>query len=378
MDYPHPLVTLRPDGSFDHSKVYDAGIGAWDKVAIAYGYQDFPLGTDETRALTAVLDEGHKKDLWYLSNQDLDAHPRVDQWSNGTDAVAELKRMMEVRRVALSRFGEQAIRLNEPMATIEEVLVPLYLHHRYQVEAAASSVGGIYFTYALRGDGREPVRYAPAAEQKAAVDALLATLKPSELVLPADLLRKIPPRPSGYGATRELFPRYTGQMFDAIAPAVVAADLVAGYLLDDARAARLVQQHALDPTMPGLDWVLDRVLQATANPATANAYEAEIGRAVHRVVIERLMTLAGNAEMPQVRALATGRLLPYRNLTLSEPTDAVSAHRMAIAADVRRFLDRPLAPAARLEIPAVPPGAPIGEPAMDWLRRIEPPCSVWD
>jgi hypothetical protein len=301
----------------------------------------------------------------------------VDQWSNGTDAVAELKRMMEVRRVALSRFGEQTIRLNEPMATIEEVLVPLYLHHRYQVEAAASSVGGIYFVYAMRGDGREPVRPAPAVEQKAAVDALLATLKPSELALPLDLLRKIPPRPSGYGMSRELFPRYTGQMFDAISPSVVAADLVAGFLLDDARAARLVEQHALDPNMPGLDWVLDRVLQATSNPSTTNGYEAEIGRAVHRVVIERLMTLAGGAEMPQVRAIAMARLLPYKNVTI-EPTDAVSAHRAAIAADVRRFLDRPLAPTTRLEIPTAPPGAPIGEPGMDWLRRLEPPCSIWE
>jgi hypothetical protein len=378
MDYPHPLVTLRPDGSLDYSKVYDVGIGAWDKVAITYGYQDFPAGTDEATALAAILEGGHKKDLWYLSNQDLDAHPRVDQWSNGTDAVAELARMMEVRRVALSRFGEQAIKLNEPMATMEEVLVPLYLHHRYQVEAAASSVGGIYFTYAMRGDGRDPVRHAPAAEQKAAVDALLATLRPSVLALPADLLRKIPPRPSGYGMSRELFPRYTGQMFDAIAPAVVAANLVAGLLLDEARAARLVEQHALDPTMPGLKWVLDRVLQATANPTATNPYEAEVGRAVQRVFIERLMTLAASAEMPQVRAVAMARLEPYRNYrtVTVEPTDADSAHRAAISADVRRFLDRPLAPTTRLEIPSAPPGAPIGEPAMDWLRRLEPPCSV--
>ena len=35
MDYPHPLVTLRPDGSLDISSVYARGIGAWDKVAIA-------------------------------------------------------------------------------------------------------------------------------------------------------------------------------------------------------------------------------------------------------------------------------------------------------------------------------------------------------
>ena len=181
------------------------------------------------------------------------------QWSNGTDAAAELKRMMAIRKFALARFGEQAIKRDEPMATIEEVLVPLYLHHRYQVEAATSTVGGIYFTYAMRGDGREPVKPAPAAEQHAALDAVMETLKPSELALPRELLAKIPPRPSGYGNSRELFPRYTGQMFDAITPAVVASDMTLGSLLNDTRAARLVEQHALDPTLPGLEAVIDQL-----------------------------------------------------------------------------------------------------------------------
>src|SRR6185369_11909960 len=89
MDYPHPLVTLKPDGSLDISKVYDVGIGAWDKVAITYGYQDFPPGTDEKAALSAILDASIKKDLLFLTNQDNESHPRVDWWSNGTDAGAE-------------------------------------------------------------------------------------------------------------------------------------------------------------------------------------------------------------------------------------------------------------------------------------------------
>jgi hypothetical protein len=379
MDYPHPLVTMRADGSLDYSKVYDVGIGAWDKVAITFGYSDFPAGTDEAPALAGILDGGHKKDLWYLSNQDMDAHPRVDQWSNGTDAAAELKRMMAIRRLALNRFGEQAIKLNEPMATIEDVLVPLYLHHRYQVEAAASTVGGIYFVYSMRGDGRTPVTFANAAEQRAALDVVLATLKPAELALPRDLLTKIPPRPSGYGSTRELFPRYTGQMFDAIAPAVVAANMTVGFLLDDARAARMIEQHALDPTLPGLDAVIDQLVTATFGAETASPYEAEISRAVQRVVVEHLMTLAANADMPQVRAIATLKLQQRMQRMTSAPTTgaAAQAHGTLLAADIKRFLDRPMAPAARMEIPAVPPGAPIGEPGMDWLRRVEPWCGEW-
>jgi hypothetical protein len=369
---------MNPDNSFDSSKVYDVGIGAWDKVAITFGYQDFPAGTDEPQGLATILEEGHKKDLWYLTNQDLGAHARVDQWSNGTNSVAELKRMLDMRRVALSRFGEQAIKRDEPMATLEEVLVPLYLHHRYQVEATASTVGGLYFAYALRGDGLEPVRFAPAADQRAAVQALIGTLTPGELTLPVDLLKKIPPRPSGYDRSRELFPRYTGQMFDAITPAVVAANLTVGFLLDDARAARLVEQHALDPTLPGLEWVLDELIAATSKPKTASPYEAEIARAVQRVVMEHVMTLASGADMPQVRALATARLLPWKSMPAPSTTNADSAHRVALAEDIRRFLDRPLTPVTRGDQPNAPPGAPIGEPDMDWLRRVEPPCSAWE
>jgi hypothetical protein len=379
LDYPHPLVTLKADGTLDYSSVYDVGIGEWDKVAITYGYQDFPPGTDEARALTGILDEAWKGDIRYMTNQDLGANPRVDQWANGTDPAAELRRMMDVRRAALNRFGEQAIRRDEPLALMEEVLVPLYLHHRYQVDAAASAIGGLHYIYALRGDGREPVRFVPAAEQRAAIDALMAAIKPSELALPAPLLKKIPPRPSGYGSHRELFPRYTGQMFDAITPAVVVADLVVSNLFNSQRAARLVEQHALDPSLPGLGDLIDQVFAATFNAPTATAYEAEIARAVQRVVVEGLTTLAGSAPMPQVRAMASLKL-QQRMTNMSRSSNGAEdahAHETLLAADIKRFLERPSTPATRLDIPNAPPGAPIGEPAMDWLRRIEPPCGWW-
>jgi hypothetical protein len=375
LDYPHPLVTLKPDGTLDHSQVYDTGIGEWDKIAIRYGYQDFPKGTDEKAALDAIIEEGHKQDLFYLTNQDLGAHANVNQWSNGTNAAEELERMMKVRTAALSRFGETAIRKGEPLATIEEVLVPLYLHHRYQVEAAASVVGGLHYTYALRGGGTEPVRFAPAADQARALDAILATLAPSALALPRPLLKILPPRPSGYGQTRELFPRYTGQMFDAITPAVSAADMTIGLLLNEARAARLVEQNALDRTTPGLHGVIDKLLAATFSPASADAYHAEIQRAVQRVAIEHLMTLAANADMSQVRAIASAKLKARAAALPSAGTTPAAAHGSLLAADIHRFLDRPAAPATRIALPAPPPGAPIGEPAMEWLRRLEPQCS---
>ena len=382
MDYPHPLVTLKPDGSLDASDVYARGAGEWDKVAIAWGYGQFPPGTDEAASLKRILDEAWQRDVRFLTNQDLTAHPRADWWSNGTDAAAELVRMLEVRRSALARFGENAIRAGRPLATLEETLVPLYLHHRYQVEAAASVLGGQHFVYAVRGDGREPLRRASAAEQEAALAALLRTLDPADLRLPDAVLRAIPPRPPGHEAHRELFPRYTGIVFDALSPAVVAADLTVGQILDPERASRLVEQKALDPTLPGLDDVLDRLRRAAAARPGRSPYEAEIARAVDRVVADRIMALAGSARMPQVRALATDalRALAARGAGprgSAAPDRLEAAHLALLTRDVERFLQRPAASWTAPAAAQAPPGPPIGgEPALDYLRSFVPDCAA--
>ncbi|HEX9564768.1 MAG TPA: zinc-dependent metalloprotease [Gemmatimonadaceae bacterium] len=384
MDYPHPLVTLRPDGSLDPSRVYTNEIGEWDKVAITFGYSDFAEGTNEAQALQRILDQAWTRDVRYMTNQDLGAHARVNQWSNGTNAATELNRMLDVRRAALSRFGENAIRGGMPMAQIEEVLVPLYLHHRYQLEAAANVIGGMHYIYAMRGDGREPVRMATAGEQYQALGGLMRSMSPAELALPTDLLKKIPPRPSGYGRSRELFPRYTGLMFDAITPAVVASTHVVGTLLTNDRAARLVEQKAIDPSLPGLEDVIDTLVAASFGATARTPYEQEVKRAVERVVLDELMDLAGSAPMSQVRAIATLKLQQRATAlgqvaTSRQGGEATVAQATLLSGDITRFLTRPANPVAiRFPSAAAPPGAPIGDSAMEWLLRLEPPCDWWN
>ena len=374
MDYPHPLVTLRNDGTMDFTDVYTKSIGEWDKVAIRYGYGVFPEAT-EAAELKKVLDSAWDKDIKYMTNQDSDLHPRVDQWQNGTDMGAELTRMMGIRRAGLERFGETAIQKDWPMAMIEEVLVPLYLHHRYAVEAAASTVAGQNYIYAFRGDGRVPVEWVPAAAQRAALDALLGTIKPSELTLSTAVLSKVPPRPSGYGRTRELFPRYTGGAFDPITPAIVAADMTVGFLLTNDRAARMVAQAAVNPSLPGLNDVITRVIDATFGAKAATPYEAEIKRAVERVVVDRLIDLADTAPMSQVRAIATHHLKALQSRA-GAGTVPDMAHYALLASDVKRFLERPSAPARDYAAPVTPPGAPIGDMAMEYLSRYFEMCAV--
>ncbi len=370
MDYPHPLVKLGSNGAIDLSDAYAVGIGAWDKEAIKYGYSDFAPGTDEARALDGVLAGARAKGLFFLTDQDArpagSAHPNTHLWDNGTDAAAELARVLRVRRAALDRFGEAAIRKGEPLALLEEVLVPLYLHHRYQVEAAVKVVGGQYYTYSVRGDGQEAQHAVPPEEQRRALSAVLATLSPRELVIPRAVLAKLPPRPSGYPEHRELFDKITDPVFDAISPAAAAADMVAQLLFNPERAARLVQQHALDPSQPGLAEVIDSALTA-GKPQPDDSYQAAIARAVQRVVLTRLMGLAQGGRSAEARAIATLKLRSYLaqlpEVSASELAGAAegTAHVMALATDIRRFLERPWDPQALPRPFAPPPGMPIGQ-----------------
>ena len=374
MDYPHPQEKLRDDGTIDITQAYQARIGDWDKVAINYGYRVLPAG-DEPAALARILNDAWAKDIRYMTNQDTDANPRVDQWSNGLNQADELNRLMKVRRAALNRLGEHTIRKGAPMATIEEPLVPIYMYHRFTVESAASMIGGIDYIYAMRGDGRTPTKWESAANQRKALEALANTLKPSELTVPKQILDAIPPRPPGFGMHRELFNRTTGEGFDPLSPAMIAADVTIGFTLQFTRAARMVAQHAIDPSLPGLEEVIDRFTKATFDASTANAYEAEVRRAEVRVLVDRVMWLATASPNAQVRAIASLKLSKLSKRLTAETgvNEAEQASRALLAADIKRFLERPTEPARIIPAPDAPPGAPIGDYPLDWLAL--PP---WD
>jgi hypothetical protein len=380
MDYPHMLVTLKPNGEMDLSNAYPQKIGDWDKVSINWGYNDFPKGTDEKAALAKILNDAWAKDLRYMSNQDMDAHPRVEQWSNGVDQSAELMRLLAIRNSSLDQVGARTIPNDRPMATIEDVIVPLYLHHRYATEATATSLGGQDYIYAMRGDGRQPTKWVPVADQQKALNALMATLSLKALALPKSLLTLIPPRPDGYGRTRELFPRFTGSVFDALTPAFVAGDMTMSFMLTNERSARMVEQKAVDPTLPGLDDVTERLITTVFDAKPGDAYQNEISHGLQRILAGHLMNLAATSPMGQVRAIATYKLKSIQTKLNGRGAIAIAsvgdrAHAQSLSTDIARFLEHPSD--ATLRIPAMlpaPPGAPIGEAAMDYLLGLDPSC----
>lgn len=377
MDYPPPVVKLAPDGTLDLSGAYAAGIGAWDKIAIKWGYSDFAPGVDEHAALDKILGDAFHDGLRYLTDQD--ARPAGSSssvahlWDSGPNAVDELNSIMQIRAAALRRFGENNIQNGAPLATIEDVLVPIYMFHRYQTEAASKLIGGMDYTFALRGDGEVPTQIIAPAEQRRALVAVLSTLKPEALALPDPLLKIIPPRPPDYPRDRELFTIRTSPAFDALAPAESAARHTLQFLFNPERTARLIQFHALDPQNPGLDEMLEAILNVTWKAPHLKGYNGEIAKTVDYVVLYDLMALSANEQASSaVRAVVSLKLHDLKEW-LNSPAGALKVipdqpHIFFASHQIELFEKDP----KRIELspPVEPPdGPPIGTAGMldcDW------------
>jgi Met-zincin/Domain of unknown function (DUF5117) len=371
MDYPPPVIQLA-SGAIDLSKAYAVGIGEWDKVAIDYGYRDFPAGVNEQQELDNILRRATGKGLLFISDGDSrpegGAHPLSHLWDSGSNAVDELNRMMAVRATAMENFSANAIRMGEPMSTLEDVLVPVYLLHRYQAEAASKAIGGLYYTYAVRGDGQKIVERVSGAEQRRALDALLATIKPATLTLSDRLLKLMPPAAEGYGHTREDFRSRTGLTFDPLGAAESAADITINLLLNPERAARLVQYHAEDASEPSLAEVIDKLIAATWRAPDAPGLSGEVQRAIDMVALYRLMTLAANESAPgEVRAIALSKLTALRDWTpaASANSELIALHRFAVA-EIKHFETNPREIGVPRP-PLAPPGMPIGDDERDFV-----------
>ncbi|MBC8167044.1 MAG: zinc-dependent metalloprotease [Bryobacteraceae bacterium] len=359
MDYPHPLALLTGSGAPDLTKAYSEGVGEWDKVAVAWGYSE--LGQDgEKAALNALLSKAYSQGLRFITDGDSrpagSPHPASHLWDNGGNAADELDRIMQVRSRALERFGANSIREGVPMAVIEDVLVPLFLAHRYQVEAASKVLGGVDYNYALRGDGQLVTQIVPGTEQRRALASLLKTIQPEALTLKEQLLRSIPPRAFDYPRTQENFKGRTGLTFDAVAPAEAAASLTLSLVLHPERAARLAQYSSRDKSVPSVQVVIDAVVSATVAAAAPDGLGGVVKRAVDNVALYYLMALAVSETAPEeVRAMAWKKL---RGIPRIAATGADRAHLDYLTGVVERFLKDPeLIPIPKpLELP---PGQPI-------------------
>ncbi len=368
MDYPFPLIRFDDNGEIDLSDAYGVGIGDWDKRVVMYGYQDFPDTADANAERREILRKTRDSGLLYVADSDSrdpgTAHPSGNLWDNGNDAITELEHLMKVRAYALEIFGARNIRPGRPMAVIEEVLVPLYLLHRFQVQAVGKLIGGQYFTYAMRGDEQAMPVTVEAQKQQAAIAALLDTLDPDLLSLPQSLLDVIPARPPGHDLSRESFSRTTGVLFDPLAPAASAFSLTLDVLLHRDRAARMNAFHAADERLPAFNSLLDSLIGTSWQSRRRSGMEGAIQRVGSYQVLQRLMGISIDAaSTPEVRAQA---LMSIRELDdwLSKQSSKRlepewEAHYGLVRHEIALMLENPRAWAPD-QRQAPPPGPPIG------------------
>jgi len=361
MDYPVPLINIRDDGTLDVSGAYDDKIGSWDKRTVLYAYQDFPDGVDEDVARQEIISETIAAGFKYVSDNDsrsvATAHPDGNLWDNGEDAIAELEHLLRVRAIALDNFSERNIRIGRPLATIEEVLVPIYLLHRFQIKAVGKLIGGQYFNYNERGDAQALPRIVSEERQRQAIDALIATLDPAALQLPDQLVAMIPPRPPNNPKSRETFSGASGVVFDAKSPARSSVALTLKVLLDPTRAARLAQNGA-----PGLFDLSSALLEASWYQKPASGMTGAIQRQTNLQIMYAILGLAFNSAADgEVRALALDTIdgLDKWLARQSEKDSTLRAHHRFARFEIDR-LRRDPSELSNVAPVTVPPGSPIG------------------
>ncbi len=374
MDYPAPWVRAE-NGRLAFGQVYDIGIGEWDTHCVRYAYTEFDP-EDEADGLAAIVQEGLDAGYAFISDADARppgaAHPDAALWDNGSDLVAELANVSEVRRIAMESFGTGNLPEGAPVDQLHETFVPLYLYHRYQVEAACKSIGGLRYTYSVVGDGQPPTRFVEPETQRAALDAVLTTIEPGYLDIPEPVLALLAPRSFGNPVNRELFASNTSPAFDALGAASAAADLTLGFVLDPARLSRLYDQHRRDPEVPSVNEVMRRVADL-AMEGGDDLREREIRRRIQSVLVQRLIHVAQHSGAdPAVRARANAHLRDLRSRLLASDEPWIEAHARQLASVISAHLERPFdEPLPTESAHDQPPGSPIGSPAIEWLD----PCS---
>ncbi|WMS89196.1 zinc-dependent metalloprotease [Pleionea litopenaei] len=360
MDYPHPMISVEQK-SLSLKDAYAEGIGVWDKQVVRYGYSEFLQ--DEATELSKILQTSRELKLDFISDQDArpvsGLHATAHLWDNGNNAAEELKRILEVRSIALANFNQNVIPDGTPFSQIEEVLVPIYNLHRYQVEATAKLLGGRYYNYAVKGEQSLVYTSVPAGEQKAALTQLLQTLSPHQLKLEPHILALIPPKAYGYYRTRESFQGKTGPAFDPLSAAQASAAHTLNYLLNDARLTRLAQQSMTE------NLTAKTVLREISKQVLESTYDESMEQMIQmRVAQSYLMRLNGLVADPQL-PMETKAAITAERATISRWLDhTIGRTRQSdeqygfLVALVELMKDTTQVDS--WHEPQLPPGSPIG------------------
>ncbi len=366
MDYPHPYLTLEND-KINYSKAYETGIGSWDKVSVGYAYSDFPDDIDESKELNLLLENSLKEGHLFISDSDArpigGAHPKAHLWDNGSSATDELNALMQIRSKALNQLSLNHIKDGAPYSDLEDLFVPMYLLHRYQVEAVVKMIGGVDYNYAIKGPIPFSVKVVSPTQQRNALLEYLNTLNPKALKIPSHLNKLLHPRSFSNPRTRENFLSQTGVTFDYLGIASSLGDALIGMLLHPERANRLVMQFGFDKNQLSLKETLNILINNHFKKTLRNTHENQLNEIVKGSILKHLMHLGQNSLASSITKATVYEQLEALDRWLAGQSEAnfSNFYRM----EIQNYFDNPssfnLISSKRL-----PDGSPIGSFSCDY------------
>ena len=351
MDYPHPKLSLK-NGKVDFSEAYDDKIGEWDKVTVAYAYQDF-IG-DEKPQLEKILDDAFAKGFRFITDADSrskgSAHAYSHLWDNGTSAAKELENVLAIRKHAIANFSTDNVRSKTPYSVLEDVFVPLYFFHRFQTDATSKIIGGLDYAYAVKGQKELIVKRVDGNTQRDALKSILKTINVDEIAIPKKLLALFPPRAYGYGRTRESFKSKTGVAFDPYGAVQTATAYTLEFLLHPDRANRLVQHKSLDKNQLGFTEVINDLMKVAFDKKYNDSYHQALQEVVQVEVLNAMFTLVSNKNVyPQVKSVLNKT---FTKLMMK----GNGSHYLEMIVDYKKNPSK----FVKIDAPKIPDGSPIG------------------
>lgn len=367
MDYPHPQFELDGD-QISAANAYGVGLGKWDMAAVAYGYSQF-AAEDESAALNAIIQKSDEQGLLYITDADARSagspHADAALWDNGADPVSELQEMMKIRKLALQKFGAANLKAGRNWADLEEILVPVYYFHRYQIEAAVKWISGLRYDYAVKQSNAQlpEKKVVSADDQLRALDAMLSTLTPDFLKLDPSLAAILLPKPAENYRSRESLKGNTGVTLDQVNMAAASAQHTLSLLLHPQRLARLEQQHALDSSIPSIADIGDALHNAVVAIELTDL-DAQIHQAVVDIYYSNLLNLMHNE-----KAAPTVKMQIQAELHQAQDYMSRAASRARASSPYYGFyhfqskrleqFEQGTLNSEKINLPMMPPGSPI-------------------
>ncbi|GBQ84438.1 peptidase [Gluconobacter albidus] len=376
MDYPGPRIGITGD-KLDFSDAYAKGVGSWDRYAIDWLYGQPKPGEDPEKAAALKAKAIEAQGMRFgtdIDGRDSDsALAGNNMWTDGGDTPDDLRQMLKVREIALSHFGPHVLHPGERLSDLRRKFVPLWLVHRYDVEAVGKLIGGLDYRYAVV-DGQSPLPVSvDAKRQHAAMDVLLETLSPKVLSVSPALTLMLSSGVNGNSDPQydtEVFRMAGSSTFDPLNAAETAAEITLHSLLGPGRLERMVLQHARDPALPGLGDLLNRL---TADVASRHQTALE-RRVAYRTILSMAQTRDDPHASPDVALALSGAIRQAAGNFAAfkgQGDEAVWCQEMSVLLHDQARLGREALKTTR---PAanIPPGTPIGGGEGGWLSEDAP------